>query len=406
MISSSLLTTLLLSLAVASTPTVIQDSLVTLPIAKRINANSKATILEHDQARAQELRRSHEGRQRDLNPRENVPAVNGVVDYTVKVQIGSPPTSYTLLVDTGSSNTWVGAGKPYRNTSTSAPTGQKVSVVYGSGYFDGDEYTDTVNLGSGLTIKNQSIGVASSTQGFKDLDGILGIGPVDLTSGTLIDDGSLIPTITDNLFSQHRIKSNLVSISLSPATSLSSIHGELTFGGIDSSKHKGPIHYAPITSTSSASAFWGIDQSIRYGSTTIQSTTAGIVDTGTTLVLLASDIFEQYQNHTGAVFDSKVGLLRLTKIQYKNLHSLYFHIHGIDFELTPNAQIWPRSLNSVIDGDPDSIYSIIGNLGSNSGQGFDFVNGMTFLERYYSVYDTTNRRVGLATTSNTFAETN
>lgn len=36
----------------------------------------------------------------------------------------------------------------------------------------------------------------------------------------------------------------------------------------------------------------------------------------------------------------------------------------------------------------------------------DFINGYTFLERFYSVYDTTNKRVGLATTANTKAMTN
>lgn len=65
--------------------------------------------------------------------------------YTISVGIGSPPTSYELLVDTyvriarlsssicwfiywfsGSSNTWVGANKPYVSTSTSSDTGNSV----------------------------------------------------------------------------------------------------------------------------------------------------------------------------------------------------------------------------------------------------------------------------------------
>ena len=37
----------------------------------------------------------------------------------------------------------------------------------------------------------------------------------------------------------------------------------------------------PITSTSPASSYWGIDASIAYGDTSILSLTAGIVDTGT-----------------------------------------------------------------------------------------------------------------------------
>ena len=38
----------------------------------------------------------------------------------------------------------------------------------------GTEFTDTVSLGSGLTITKQSIGVASSSQGFAGVDGIIG----------------------------------------------------------------------------------------------------------------------------------------------------------------------------------------------------------------------------------------
>ena len=41
-----------------------------------------------------------------------------------------------------------------------------------------------------------------------------------------------------------------------------------------------------------------------------------------------------------------------------------------------------------------------------SGLPFSFVNGFAFLERFYSVYDTTNKRLGLATTSYTTATSN
>jgi len=76
------------------------------------------------------------------------------------------------------------------------------------------------------------------------------------------------------------------------------------------------------------------------------------------------------------------------------------------FEFTPNAQIWPRSLNSAIGGTPGKIYSIVADLGSPSGQGLDFINGQSWLERFYSVYDTGNQQVGIATTPFTDAATN
>ena len=77
-------------------------------------------------------------------------------------------------IDTGSSNTWVGAGTTYVKTTTSASTGKAVSVSYGSGSFSGTEYTDTVTLSPDLVIAKQSIGVASTATGFSDTDGILG----------------------------------------------------------------------------------------------------------------------------------------------------------------------------------------------------------------------------------------
>lgn len=145
-----------------------------------------------------------------------------------------------------------------------------------------------MTLASGLTIKAQSIGVASQSTGFDGVDGILGIGPVDLTAGTLSDKSATVPTVTDNLFSQGTITSNSVAVSYNPITSEPETNGELTFGGTDSSKFTGDINFVPISSSSPASSFWGIDQSVAYGTTTILASTAGIVDTGTTLVLLAT----------------------------------------------------------------------------------------------------------------------
>lgn len=73
------------------------------------------------------------------------------------------------------------------------------------------------------------------------------------------------------------------------------------------------------------------------------------------------------------------GLLKLSKDNFKKLKNLDFSIGGQIFSLTPNAQIWPRSLNSDISGDADSIYLIIADVGAASGTGLDFVNGYTFL---------------------------
>jgi cathepsin E len=97
------------------------------------------------------------------------------------------------------------------------------------------------------------------------------------------------------------------------------------------------------------------------------------------------------------------------------LQSLFYQIGDVTYEFTAQAQQWPRSLNYVFGGDPDSTYLIVADLGRNSGRGFDcgcltlplgdvllmprrflVINGLTWLQHFYSVLDTDNKRVGIA----------
>jgi len=413
-----------------------------VPFTTRLSQNGARDILARDRARAQKLltglhphgpkafheaKRLHEARKKHHHTTGTTPAAptdpttgsggastGGSVDvtdagvtYTLSVGVGSPAQEFTLLIDTGSSNTWVGAQTKYAPTSTSKSTKNTVNVSYGSGSFSGTEYTDTVTLGDGLVIKNQSIGVASTATGFNDVDGILGIGPVDLTSGT-VSNTTTVPTVVDNLFSQGTIASDSIGISYVPSTTTSAANGELTFGGTDSSKYTGEIAYVPITSTSPASNYWGIDQTLTYGttSTPLLKGSSGIVDTGTTLLMIATDAFQAYQKATGATLDSATGLLTVTEAQFEKMESLNFQIGDTTFELTANAQIWPRALNSTLGAPEGGIYLIVADMGSMSGTGLDFINGFGFLQRFYSVYDTAGSRLGLATTEYTTATTN
>jgi cathepsin E len=104
-------------------------------------------------------------------------------------------------------------------------------VTYGSGNFAGAEYRDTVDVGGGLIIPNQSIGVATSSEGFSDVDGILGVGPIDLTIGTLSPLAiEPVPTVTDNLFIDGIIPAAEIGIFFQPTTSAGADDGEMTWG--------------------------------------------------------------------------------------------------------------------------------------------------------------------------------
>ncbi|KAG9312015.1 acid protease [Chiua virens] len=397
--SKALLSLIFLVFSIAdATPVSRTTGKATLNFATKVNGTGTLNIVERDRARAQAFKQAaHPGKRST-----SFGVTNSVVTYTAQVGVGSPATDYTLLIDTGSSNTWVGASKAYKNTGKN--TGNSVSVSYGSGSFSGEEWTDTVTLAPGLVIKSQSIGVASSATGFSGVDGILGVGPVALTSGTVTNTNT-VPTVSDNLLSQKTIFEEVLGIYYVPASESTSA-GTLTFGGVDNSVITGSVHYTSLTTASPAGSYWGIDQSITYGGKTILSATAGIVDTGTTLILIASDAFQTYQSATGGTLDSTTGLLKISSSQYSALKPLSFHIGGQTFSLSANAQIWPRSLNTAIGGTSSSIYLVVGDIGGASGSGLDFINGYTFLERYYSIFDSTHGRIGFATTAYTKATTN
>ncbi|KAG6848399.1 hypothetical protein H0H93_000532, partial [Arthromyces matolae] len=216
------------------------------------------------------------------------------------------------------------------------------------------EYSETVTLTPGIVIKNQSIGVAKNSSGLGANDGILGLGPTGLTKGTLNPSkNDTIPTVVDNAKAQGLISANSLGVYFEPYSSPSQGKGELTYGGADKGKFIGEMTFAPVTSTSPSNRFWGIDQTIKYGDTELQ-TSSGIVDTGgtlqhfpslrkgrhsrlptgSTLVLLASEAYLAYKSATGAVRDSATGLLTITPAQYANLQPLDFIIAGATYLLT------------------------------------------------------------------------
>lgn len=145
--AASLLATLLLAFQVSASPIaeplVVREPSATLSFARRLNFTGSTSIADADRARATILKSKGfalDTSAAGLNRRQSSFGVtNTAVTYIASVGVGSPATSYDLLIDTGSSNTWLGADKSYVKTSTSKSTGKKVSVSYGSGSFSGTE---------------------------------------------------------------------------------------------------------------------------------------------------------------------------------------------------------------------------------------------------------------------------
>ncbi|KAG1748551.1 hypothetical protein EDB19DRAFT_209255 [Suillus lakei] len=117
-------------------------------------------------------------------------------------------------------------------------------------------------------------------------------------------------------------------------------------------------------------SYWGINQSVSYGTDNIKllDVAPGFVDTGCTWLLFATEAFKVYEAKTGGIYDKATKLLTITETQYENLQSLNFEIGGVTYELTRNAQIWPRKLNTLLEGGQEGkFYLIVMDLGTPTG---------------------------------------
>ncbi|KAG2361164.1 aspartic peptidase A1 [Suillus spraguei] len=365
-------TLLTLSISIMGSPVEVRNSRITLPMTTRLHFSNDTNPVQRD----------------DIDvPLENVHMVSWA-----SIGVGGNPTFYRLVVNTGSAITWIGAVVD----TVSRPTGILL--------------TDTLWIttpNARYTIDEMPIGVTVPSTWGMPYDGMLGIGPQILSRGTIImHPDRTFRTVTERLFAQGSISLPLVGLFFKPSTEvLDDDNGMLVFGDENPDINIGIIRYTRLSRKLSVSDYWGIDQAIRYGNEVILPFTAGIVDSGTTFIWIAPDAYDRYQTATGANLDPN-GMLSITLEQYHALQPLAFHIDGEIYNLSRNGQIWPRWLNHRIDGAPNGIYLVIKSLNRPAGTGINFRLGYVFLQRFYSVYDDHNFRIGFATTPYTDADTN
>lgn len=377
----SLLATAALASPVALEP---RDAKV-IKLGRNVHVSSVRDLVSKGQAKLRQVN----GGAKFNNDANSGTITNADVSYLAPISIGGK--TWQLIVDTGSSNTWCGARTKCEPTATGKSTGGTVSVSYGSGQFSGTEYTDKVSF-AGLTVAKQSIGSASSSSGFTGSDGIFGVGPVDLTQGT-VSNVNTVPTFLDNLYKQGSISTEVLGVYFKPesGSDTSDANGELTLGGTDSSKYTTPLTYFPTLKSGDASFYWGISiASFTYGTTTLASNAQGIVDTGTTLIYIPTAAYNKFLSLTGGSTDPNTGLAIFNTKPTKNFNIKF---GSTTYPLTPSQYLVPTAQYSVFGLQSGKYYAWINDGGTS---GVNTIIGQKFLENYYSVFDTTNARIGFA----------
>ena len=130
-----------LASGVVADPSLARDSLIKVPISKRVNFNGVPDFSKRDREHLRKLvKRGGQQRQSStVNKTPDIPLNNTGGIYVATIGVGDPPTncesckflprmvSYILaqdrlILDSGSSLTWVGANTPYVKTKSSVKT--------------------------------------------------------------------------------------------------------------------------------------------------------------------------------------------------------------------------------------------------------------------------------------------
>ncbi|XP_062330232.1 pepsin A-like [Osmerus eperlanus] len=303
--------------------------------------------------------------------------------YFGVISIGTPPQSFSVIFDSGSSNLWIpsvycssAACKNHQKfnpglSSTFRNSGKSLSISYGTGSMKGFLGYDTVEVG-GIQIRNQIFGLSQSEAPFMahmKADGILGLAYPRLSA-------SGATPVFDNMMSQHLINQDIFSVYLSRNSAAGS---EVTFGGVDPQHYTGQITWIPLSSE----MYWQITvDSITINGRVVacQGGCQAIVDTGTSLIAGPQADIASMNSAVGATGQNGDNMVNCNNIG--SLPEIIFNIHGHAFTLPASAYI------------RQSQY-----YGCRTGfQGGDnlWILGDVFIREYYTIFSRAQNMVGLA----------
>jgi hypothetical protein len=403
--------------------------------------------------------------------------------YWGSLEVGTPPQEFQVVFDTGSSDLWVPSGKcktvssncatkstfdkSASSTYADVPKGAKniFSIHYGSGPVSGTYGIDVVTLADDYTSTSQTFALAEHTDGLGNIcesvfrpflrfvtyissplpqfslpsepppplpthtpcppsdggakfDGILGLAFPALSIDQ--DVNALIP----NLKEEGVLEKAMFAFYLGNESD-----GELAVGGYDPSRMEDPddITWVDLLSP----AYWLAKMDgVKFGGTVISTNSAGIMDTGTSLIYAPQDQVVVMAEQMNAQYAPQVGLFLIdcdTTVPDLEITvgGKVVVIPGEDLVIKDDSGMYCFFSVSImqygsasgqgdagidtLDGELEEEVveemkrSIVGGRGGGGAEPIPFeyagntwLMGDSFLRQFYSIYDYENQKFGLA----------
>jgi len=333
-----------------------------------------------------------------LTPQElantNVPIENYLdAQYFGPITIGTPPQSFKVVFDTGSSNLWVPSSRcdwvdvpcylhnryDQSASRTYVANNTAFAIQYGSGSTSGYLSIDTVNIG-GLNVQRQKFGQATEEPGlafvFAQFDGILGMAYRSIS----VDN---VTPVWYNLLAQKLVARAQFAFWLSKQSSTRN-GGSLSLGGPDASRYRGNFVYAPLISET----YWEFKLgNIKARNATYIKNVKAIADTGTSLLAGPTSAMNKLNSDLGATVIPVVNEAIFDCSKIASLPDVTINVGGHDFVLTPQQYVLNESGECLSGFLGIDLPSQIGPL---------VILGDVFIRQYYTLFDFENSRVGFA----------
>jgi saccharopepsin len=230
-----------------------------------------------------------------------------------------------------------------------------------------------------IDIKGQDFGEATNEPGlafaFGRFDGIMGLG------FDTIAVNHIVPPFY-NMINQKLIDEPVFAFYLSDTNS--GDDSEAVFGGVDKNHYTGKITTIPLR----RKAYWEVDlDAVSYGDSTAELDKTGVIlDTGTSLIALPSQLAEMLNAEMGAKKGYN-GQYSIECSKRDSLPDVTFTLSGYNFSITPYDYILEVSGNCISSFFGMDFPEPVGPLA---------ILGDAFLRKWYSIYDLGAGTVGIA----------
>jgi len=311
-------------------------------------------------------------------------------EYIGTVDIGTPPQTFQVVYDTGSSNLWVPGSScrskgcnnknkySHSKSSTYQADGRSISIAYGTGSMTGYLSKDVVSVG-GISSP-ATFAEATSLADFFDgqpLDGILG-----LAFPKIAQDG--VKPVFDVFMDNGLVDQSVFSFYLD--SNPGSTRSELLIGGVNQDHFTGKFVYQPLSATD----YWSVNMSgVKVGSNTIScggvfsKYCQAIVDSGTSFIIGSPNQIYKIFAQIGVGRD---GTVSCDPASINRLPSLEFNLADITLKVPPSVYIV-----SV-----DTTYGKVCIPAMQPAEMGLWILGDSVMRAFYTVFDRANNRVGFA----------